>query len=123
MRLVKTVPKTDVDKLAKEVLSHGPSAAMPKNLPDRWLRALGRDLARFEKAQMEGRPDDSDLSGAILVISHLRAHQKKIAGLDTSLSEQEIEDSLEKFNAAIRAEILGRETGVFLGAHDINSVV
>jgi hypothetical protein len=80
MRMIKTVPKTNLEKLANEVLSRGPSAALPKNLPDRWLRAIGRDLLKAQKANMEGRDDDPslDLNGPILLVTALRTHRQNV---------------------------------------------
>jgi hypothetical protein len=125
MRMTRTVPKTDIGKLAKEVISRGPAAALPKNLPDRWLRAIGRDLARAQKAQLEGRDDapEADLSGALLLVAALQSHQQNNSHAEMEFSIADLKNSLEKFSVAVTDEIIGRETGVFLRRHDINSIV
>jgi len=125
MRIIKTVPKTNLEKLAKEVLSRGPSAALPKNLPDRWLRAIGRDLMRAQKAQLEGREDDPslDLTGPLLLVAALRTHQQAADLDDTGFSVEELKEDLEKFAVAVTDEIIGRETGVFLRRHDLQSAM
>lgn len=118
MRMIRTIPKTNIDKLAKEVLSRGPTAALPKNLPDRWLRAIARDLMRVQKAELEGRGDDPslDLSGPLLLVATLRSH--RLAPEDASFSAEDLKEDLEKFAVAVTDEILGRETGVFLRRPD-----
>lgn len=120
MRLNKIIPKTDVEKLAKEVLGRGPKAALPKNLPDRWLRAIGRDLMRAHKARLEGRDDDPslDLSGPLLLVAALRTQQPQINVDESGFSVEELKDDLENFAIAVRDEIVGRETGVYLRRHD-----
>lgn len=116
MRMMKTVPKTNLEKLAKEVLSRGPNAALPRNLPDRWLRAIGRDLLKAQKANLEGRDDDPslDLTGPILLVAALLTHRQKVPLDEASFTPQDIKEELDDYAVAIADEIIGRETGVFL---------
>jgi hypothetical protein len=116
MRMIKTVPKTNLEKLAKEVLSHGPNAALPKNLPDRWLRAIGRDLLKAQKANLEGREDDPslDLTGPILLVAALFTQRQSVPYDEACLTPQIIKEDLDEYAIAITDEIIGRETGVFL---------
>lgn len=116
MRIIKTVPKTNLEKLTKEVLSRGPNAALPKNLPDRWLRAIGRDLLRAQKANMEGREDDLslDLTGPLLLVVALRTHRQNVPYGQASFTAQDLKEELNEYAVAVADEIVGRETGVFL---------
>lgn len=125
MRRNKIVPKTDLDKLSKEVLARGCDAALPRNLPDRWLRALSRDIVRAQKAELEGRGDDTsvDISGPLLVVAALVASKRHENLQETNLSPAELTDGLNKFGRAIAEEIIGRETGVFLRQYSLQNIV
>src|SRR4051812_41840654 len=114
MRMMRTIPKTDINKLAKEVLSRGATAALPKNLPDRWLRAIGRDFARIQKAHLEGRddPPEADLTGAILLVAALRTHKSGVPAEEMNFTVADLKEDLDKYSTAVLDEIIGRETGV-----------
>lgn len=125
MRRIRTIPKTDLDKLLNEVLSRGPVAALPRNLPDRWLRALGRDLARAQKANLEGRPEDPsvDISAPLLVVASLLTAARGVDPTQMSMSSLELKESLDQFGVALRNEIIGRETGVFVQDFTLENIV
>ena len=65
MRVLRKIQETNFELLTKEILSKGVTAALPKNLPDRWLRTLGRDVVRSQKAAMAGKntTNDIDIAG------------------------------------------------------------
>lgn len=125
MRRIRTIPKTDLDKLLKEVLSKGPVAALPRNLPDRWLRALGRDLARAQKANLEGRPEDPsvDISAPLFVVASFLTATRGIAPEQISMSPLELKEGIDRFSDAIHNEIIGRETGVFVRDFTLENIV
>lgn len=124
MRRIKAIPKTDLDKLLKEVLSRGPAAALPRNLPDRWLRALGRDIARARKANLEGRPEDPsvDIAAPLLVVASLLTDAKGIDPSHMTFSTLELKECVDRFGAAIADEIVGRETGVFVQDYTLENI-
>ena len=123
MRRLKTIPKTDLDKLLKEVLSRGPAAALPRNLPDRWLRALGRDIARARKANLEGHNDDPaiDIAAPLLLVATL-TQAKSAPASETAFGAEDLKKSLDKFAVAIAEEIVGRETGVFVREYTLDNI-
>lgn len=125
MRRIRSIPKTDVDKLLSEVLSRGPLAALPKNLPDRWLRALGRDIARAQKANLEGRPEDPDVdvSAPLLVVASFLTAARGIAPEQFAMSSLELKDGMDRFGEAICNEIIGRETGVYVQEFTLENIV
>lgn len=118
------VPQTDLDKFVREILSYGPSAALPQNLPDRWLRALARDLAASRKAKIEGKDDASiDISAPLLSVIHLLNGGDPMCGLVVEISDQELMNGLERFGHALRDEIVGRETGVFFDEYNVANLI
>lgn len=122
MRLERNIPKTDLNKLSKEILSRGPIAALPRNLPDRWLRTLGRDIAYIHKMALYGR-GDGDAKGPVLVALALLAHKNSIDMADHNFSEEQVAEAVQKYSAAVLDEIVGRQTGIYLFDHNLNSIV
>jgi hypothetical protein len=118
------VPKTDLDKFVREILSRGPDAALPQNLPNRWLRALARDIAVSRKAKEQGKDDsDIDISAPLLVVIALLNGADPFAGLRSEISDKDLMEGLESFEQALYDEIVGRETGVFLREYNIGNIV
>ena len=77
---IHALPATDVDQFATEVLSRGLGAALPQNLPDRWLRRLGRDIVISQKAILEGQQRRRVAVGAGEFGNHLREDARRMAG-------------------------------------------
>lgn len=124
MRMNRTIQKTDLEKFKKEVLTKGPLATLPKNLPDRWLKAFGRDMALNEKAEIEGQSihDEGLPLGALLGVLILLTHKKGGDPADVQFTQDEIEREYHRYKAAIFYEIIGRQTGVFIKPYDVDSV-
>ncbi|MBS0308234.1 MAG: hypothetical protein JSS58_04605 [Proteobacteria bacterium] len=80
---------------------------------------------RAQKAQLEGRDDDPslDLTGPLLLVAALRTHQWQADLVETSFSVEELKDDLEKFAIAVRDEIVGRETGVYLKRQELHGLI
>lgn len=125
MRRVRTVPKTDLTKLTNEVLSRGCNAALPQNLSDRWLRVLGRDVGKAQKALLEGHEDDLDvdISGPLIIVAAFMARKREVNAKNEGVSHDELLAGLEVFGRAIQEEILGRETGVFLRQYTLDNFI
>lgn len=125
MRKSTIVPPTDVRKLVTDVLSRGALGAMPRNLPDRWLRAIVRDNLKAEIAQRNGKLQDCDayLAATFLLVSALQSHKHEVERTPADLTENEILQGVSRFSAALKDELIGRETGVFMHQYDIHTIV
>lgn len=119
------LPATDVDQFATEVLSRGLGAALPQNLPDRWLRRLGRDIVISQKAILEGRDDDPNVKIAtlLLVVAAFLSEKLVSCGADPALSDDMLLVGLQRYESAISEEIIGRQTGVFLRKYTLDTIV
>ena len=122
MRIKRTIPKTDIEKLGKEVLDKGPIASLPRNLPDRWLKPLARDIVRAQKAALEGHP--VDINGFVpwifFVVIALLSHKKGCALQEHS--DNEILEEIQKYKDAILSELIARQTGILLLPYEIDSI-
>lgn len=125
MRRTRAVPKTDLNKLSGEVLSRGCEAALPQNLPDRWLRLIGRDIVEARKALLEGEEDgpEIDISGPLLIVVALISKKNRKNSLVDEFSTDELMAGLDSYGRAIQEEIVGRQTGVFLRQYTVENVV
>jgi hypothetical protein len=124
-RKINTFPETDLKKLADEILSQGPEAAMPKNLPDGWLRLIGRDLREAQRAGLQGRHEDKaiNLAAPILIVAALLAEKKNAGQSNRNLTTKTVYDGIRKLELAIIDEIVGRETGIFLRKETMETIV
>lgn len=112
-----SVPSTDIDALEREVLARGPEAALPQNLPDRWLRVLVRDLLNtvFDKE----RPGDICAGPLILVAALVDA---QAASADATRPKPELMDSFARYRIALMEELLGRQTGIFRREYSVSDI-
>lgn len=108
---------TDIDALEREVLARGPEAALPQNLPDRWLRVLVRDLLNtgFDKE----RPGDICAGPLILVAALVDA---QAAGADEMRPRPELMDSFARYRIVLMEELLGRQTGIFRREYSVSDI-
>ncbi len=125
MKRIKTVRRTDLNQLAKDVLSRGRLAALPSNLSDNWLRVIGRDILGAEKANLQGKEEVASemMLGPLLLVSALHAHGSSKDSEQIDISMDEVQQRLKRFSAAVVNEILGRETGVFMRQYNIDDIV
>lgn len=118
------IPASDVDQFATEVLSFGVEAALPHNLPDRWLKRIGRDVAESLKANWEGRDDPKiTLATPLLVVTTLLSERAVLSGSVPRLDEEELLRGLNRYGDAITEEIIGRATGVFICNYTIDTII
>lgn len=124
MRKVRIIPKTDLDKLEKEVLEQGHAAALPRHLPDRWLRAIARDVLRA-RVQASKNPEDPNIEvqAALLLVLSLISVKTGSMSTAASIPAADLQQALKKYEEAIEIEILGRETGVYLHQYTLENVL
>jgi hypothetical protein len=124
VRRVRIIPKTDLGRLEKEVLERGHAAALPRHLPDRWLRIIARDVLRA-RVQASKNPDDPNIEvrAALLLVLSLISVKTGSMAAAASLPAADLQHALRKYEEAIEIEILGRETGVFLQQYTMETVI
>ncbi|RZF23611.1 hypothetical protein EVC45_43460 [Paraburkholderia sp. UYCP14C] len=117
------IAPTDLASLQREVLARGPEAALPQNLPDRWLRAIVRDMMQC----MFDRTDaPSTAVGAVLLVLALALHRE--AGASTgvidasSIPSDKLTDYFAKYRDALIEEIVARQTGVFQHSYSLSDI-
>ncbi|WP_143297250.1 hypothetical protein [Burkholderia pseudomallei] len=117
------IPRTDLVALQREVLALGPEAALPHNLPDRWLRTIVRDMMQC----MFDNTDASNIAaGAVLLVLALALHRD--AGASTGLPDEsllpgdKLTDYFAKYRDALMEELVARQTGVFRHSYSLSDI-
>lgn len=112
-----SVPPTDLDELEREILAQGPEAALPQNLPDRWLQTLVRDL-------LDGMFDEERLggicAGPMLLAAELANAQAAVS--DATHPNQRFVDCFARYRTALMEELLGRQTGIFRREYSVADI-
>jgi hypothetical protein len=115
------VPPTDLAALQREVLARGAEAALPHKLPDRWLRALLRDLM---KSMTTGHPEEA--SGTMLLVIALAEARKSnaVASSETAslVTEEQLVNHYAVYRMALMEEMLGRQTGIFPRVYSLANI-
>lgn len=122
MRIQRNIPKTDFTKFGEEVLDKGAEAALPKNLPDRWLKRLARDVVNAQKAAIEGRGEDikTCVPWIVFPVIALLSHKKGCSPQEHS--EDEVLSEVQKYKDALLSELIARQVGVQLIQYDFSCV-
>lgn len=117
------IPPTDLAALHREVLAHGPEAALPQNLPDRWLRAIVRDMM---ECMFDETGASSSAAGAVLLVLALALPRD--AGASTGLPNESLlpDDKLTiyfaKYRDALMEELVARQTGIFRLSYSLSDI-
>ncbi|ANB78127.1 hypothetical protein AYM40_37820 (plasmid) [Paraburkholderia phytofirmans OLGA172] len=123
VRRPRQIPPTDLVALQREVLTRGPEAALPQNLPDRWLRALVRDL--MQALSNEDAPGDI-AAGAVLLVTALALAQAGNTAppgqTGTSIPEGRLVDCFASYRTALMEEVLARHTGIFTRQYSVADI-
>lgn len=99
--------QSDLLQLKREVLDHGPEAALPCNLPDKWLGMLARDL---EMLPQEQDSSHSYLSAPLYIIIHLLLG--KSGQREGSISVEELFEYLQHLKIEIALEVARRSSDI-----------
>jgi len=113
MRRPKHIPRTDLEQLTCDLHKRGSAMALPKNLPDRWLRAIARDLMegdRHEKRNPGSNEGEEFVKSVVLCVLALRDEH---FGDDAPIDENCLIKWITRYRTALLFEIIGRQTGVF----------
>lgn len=111
-RRTKHVPRTDMDALFRDVVGRGPEAALPQNLPDKWLRAIVRDMRRAATF------DDGLPARSAMVLAFALAE----VTVDEAVFDERFPDCLASYQLALTDELIGRQTGIFPRQYSISDV-
>lgn len=122
MRIQRTIPKTNIAELGSEVLDKGAMAALPKNLPDRWLKRLARDIVNAQKAAIDGRGEDikAFVPWIFFVVIALLSHKKGCSPQEHS--DDEVLSEVQKYKDALLSELIARQVGIRLIQYDFSNV-
>lgn len=101
--------QSDLLQLKHEVLDQGPEAALPCNLPDKWLRMLARDL---EMLPQEQDSSHSYLSAPLAVIAQLLLGKSGEKETEISFSIEELLEYLQYLEIEIAIEIVRRDADI-----------
>lgn len=97
--------QSDLFQLKHEVLDQGPEAALPCNLPDKWLNLLARDIEMFPQEQ-DG--SHTYLSAPLAVIALLLLGKSGQSGKEVSFSVEELFEYLRHLEIEIAIEVARR---------------
>lgn len=100
--------KSDVLQFTREVLDQGPEAALPYNLPDKWLDMLAQDI---EILLQEHDSNHSDLSVPLAIVVSILQGKSKQEARDISFSTEELFEHLQFLRFEIALEIVRRRVG------------
>jgi hypothetical protein len=105
-----SLPRSDLSQLQSEVLDHPPVGALPRNLSDKWLDLIGRDLdVYFEDIDPEY--DEASHSAAPLaLLMHLLSGKKGANKIKIEL--EQVDALLNELRAEINLELIHRRTNM-----------
>lgn len=104
--------QSDISKLKKEVLDHGPEAALPENLPDVWVKLLARDLEMFREGAGEDNEGHSYLTAPLAIIVHILFGRKGKNEHEISFSDKDLFNYLDYLQFEISLEEIRRWTDI-----------
>jgi hypothetical protein len=104
--------KSDIVKLKKEVLDHGPEAALPANLPDIWVKLLARDLEMLRDGAGEDNEDHSYLTAPLAIIVYILFGRKGENEHEISFSDKDLFIYLDYLQFEISLEEIRRWTDI-----------
>lgn len=101
--------QSDLLQLQREVFDKGPEAALPCNLPDKWLGMLARDIEMIPQAHDSGH---SYLSAPLAVIAHILIGKPRQKGTQVSFSLEDLFEYLQYLEIEIAIEVARRSAEI-----------
>jgi hypothetical protein len=98
--------------LHREVVARGPEAALPQNLPDKWLRAIVRDI----RAAAAGSKDHDARSAQTL------AFVLADATVDDAALDERLPHCFAAYQLALIEELIGRQTGIYPRRYSLTDI-
>ena len=108
-----TIPKTNLDDIAKQISGKPASAAYPSNLPLDLLTQISRDLRTCEVA-MNNREHTDTFAAPFALILHLVSNSdpKRDQSAELTFDEETAFEWFQKFTFFVESELVGRIVGV-----------
>lgn len=103
------LPMTDLGLLEQEILSQPPEAALPANLPDRWLRLIARDLELADSGDTAD-PSVAAISAAAPLALIYRLLDGKGEAADASIPVEVLLGYFFDFRVEVSSELVSRLT-------------
>jgi len=104
-------------------LARGLEAALPRNLPTRWLRVFTRDVAAFRRAKEQGKDDSAvDIAAPLLVVIALINGASPLDGVKAEISDAQVMEGLARLERGLY-DVVGRETGVYIQDYNLDNIV
>jgi hypothetical protein len=116
------IPETDLTKLSGEICSGHYQAALPGSLPKHWILPIARDLRQVEATMADpSKPPTQALSGPMLLAVHLMAGRMAERQIDSPVmfSVSGFQRWISLYQFAVEREIVGRQTGIFIGGDEV----
>lgn len=106
-------PRTELSKLHDEICALPFRSALPSALPDRWLRAIVRDLRDIESSLNGNNTVSPNLAGPLMLTMHviLGRMQETGRGKVASVPEDDLIKLLQLFQRYLEREIATRAIG------------
>jgi len=111
--------QSDLLQLKREVLDQGPEAALPCNLPDKWLGLLARDL---EMLPQEQDSSHSYLSAPLAIIAQLLLGKSGLKENEASFSVEELFEYLQYLEIEIAIEVARRYADIDAAPASIETI-
>ncbi len=108
---MQTIQATDVSQLISELRSRPYSAAFPKQLPDRWLRPIARDLRQIEQLMAQDDLEaDAPMAGPVVLAMHILEGrlQERGQARPVSLSVEQVSSWLQVYQFLVERELVTR---------------
>lgn len=106
----RSLPRSDLPLLAREVLDQSPIAALPSQLSDRWLELIGRDLDVCLGDLETGNDASSHMAAPLALVIHLLAG--KNGGSEIRISPDQLRTHLSDYRIEIGLELINRRTNI-----------
>jgi hypothetical protein len=108
-----TIPKTNLDDIAKQISGKPASAAYPSNLPLDLLTQISRDLRTCEVA-MNNQEHTDTFAAPFALILHLvsNSDSKRDQSAELTFDEKTAFEWFQKFTFFVESELVGRIVGV-----------
>lgn len=115
------LPRSDLHRLGREVLSGPPEAALPCNLSDDWLNLIARDLD-FALEGIDDQPKSSRsyASAPLALILHILHGQR--SGGEISVHLDVLRRYFEDLRIEVNLEILNRRTAAKVMPATLDSI-
>ena len=116
----RSLPRSDLSLLAREVLDQSPVAALPSQLSDTWLDLIGRDLDVCLGDLKAEKDASSHMAAPLALVIHLLSGKQGADELQISLDK--LREYLTHLQIEIALELLNRKTNIRTNAAVLETI-